>query len=144
MKNIIILLLSLFSIASFSQQGLDQSKVKKLPDSLLKKVNKVDFNGLFDTRLGTKTTSNLTEGLNLYWTNARGDARYPLLSGSYLDPSWLSLSISKTTGLQSALDLKAPLTSPTFIGTVSGITKSMVGLPNVDNTSDINKPISTA
>ena len=32
----------------------------------------------------------------------------------------------------------------TFTGTTSGITKSMVGLNNVDNTSDANKPISTA
>ena len=38
----------------------------------------------------------------------------------------------------------ATLASPTFTGTVSGITKSMVELSNVDNTSDINKPISTA
>jgi hypothetical protein len=40
--------------------------------------------------------------------------------------------------------LKAPLASPTFTGTVSGITKSMVGLGNVNNTSDLDKPISTA
>ena len=38
----------------------------------------------------------------------------------------------------------APVANPTFTGTVSGITKSMVGLGNVDNTSDANKPISTA
>lgn len=37
--------------------------------------------------------------------------------------------------VQSQLDLKAPLANPTFTGTVSGITKSMVGLGNVDNTS---------
>ena len=42
------------------------------------------------------------------------------------------------------LATKASLASPTFTGTVSGITKSMVGLGNVDNTSDANKPISTA
>lgn len=35
-----------------------------------------------------------------------------------------------------ALALKAPLASPTFTGTVSGITKAMVGLGNVDNTSN--------
>lgn len=40
--------------------------------------------------------------------------------------------------------LKAPIHSPTFTGTVSGITKSMVGLSNIDNTSDLDKPISTA
>ena len=38
----------------------------------------------------------------------------------------------------------APSESPTFTGTVNGITKSMVGLANVDNTSDSSKPISTA
>jgi hypothetical protein len=43
-----------------------------------------------------------------------------------------------------ALGTKAPIDSPTFTGTVNGITKSMVGLSSVDNTSDTNKPISTA
>ncbi len=43
-----------------------------------------------------------------------------------------------------ALSAKAPLASPTFTGTVSGVTKAMVGLGNVDNTSDASKPISTA
>lgn len=38
----------------------------------------------------------------------------------------------------------APIASPTFTGTVGGITKTMVGLGNVDNTSDVNKPVSTA
>lgn len=49
-----------------------------------------------------------------------------------------------TSGIQSQIDLKAPINAPTFTGTVSGITKSMVGLGNVDNTSDANKPISSA
>jgi hypothetical protein len=43
-----------------------------------------------------------------------------------------------------ALILKAPIASPTFTGTVSGITKAMVGLTNVDDTSDADKPVSTA
>jgi hypothetical protein len=43
-----------------------------------------------------------------------------------------------------ALNLKAPIASPTFTGTVSGITKDMVGLGLVDNTSDAAKPISAA
>ena len=38
----------------------------------------------------------------------------------------------------------APLASPTFTGTVGGISKSMVGLSNVDDTTDANKPVSTA
>jgi hypothetical protein len=43
-----------------------------------------------------------------------------------------------------SINLKANIESPTFTGTVSGITKAMVGLGNVDNTADINKPVSTA
>jgi hypothetical protein len=42
------------------------------------------------------------------------------------------------------LALKAPLASPTFTGTVSGVAKAMVGLGNVDNTADTAKPVSTA
>jgi hypothetical protein len=42
-----------------------------------------------------------------------------------------------------ALDLKANISSPTFTGTVGGITATMVGLGNVNNTSDLSKPIST-
>jgi len=44
----------------------------------------------------------------------------------------------------SDLALKAPIDSPTFTGTVSGITKAMVGLSNVENTTDLAKPISEA
>ncbi len=49
-----------------------------------------------------------------------------------------------STTVTNSLALKAPLASPTFTGTVGGITKSMVGLGNVDNTADADKPISTA
>ena len=42
------------------------------------------------------------------------------------------------------LAAKAPLASPTFTGTVSGITATMVGLGSVDNTADTAKPVSTA
>jgi hypothetical protein len=38
----------------------------------------------------------------------------------------------------------ATLESPTFTGTVSGITAAMVGLDEVDNTADIDKPVSEA
>jgi hypothetical protein len=48
------------------------------------------------------------------------------------------------TTIASSMSSKAPLASPTFTGTVSGVTKSMVGLGNVDNTSDASKPVSTA
>lgn len=41
-------------------------------------------------------------------------------------------------------DTKAPIANPTFTGTVNGITKAMVGLGNVDNTSDTQKVASGA
>jgi hypothetical protein len=55
-----------------------------------------------------------------------------------------------STAQQTALDLKANLASPTFTGTPTlpsgtlGLTKTTVGLANVDNTSDVNKPVSSA
>ena len=49
-----------------------------------------------------------------------------------------------STATSSALALKANTASPTFTGTVSGITAAMVGLGSVNNTSDAGKPISTA
>jgi hypothetical protein len=53
-------------------------------------------------------------------------------------------ALALTATVNAALDLKAPLANPTFTGTVSGVTKSHVGLGNADNTSDTAKPISTA
>lgn len=55
-------------------------------------------------------------------------------------------TISQLSGKANTIDLalKAPLESPTFSGTVTGITKAMVGLSNVDNTADLAKPISSA
>lgn len=55
-----------------------------------------------------------------------------------------------STATNTALGLKANTASPTFTGTVTlpsttnGLSKSNVGLGNVDNTSDAAKPVSTA
>lgn len=51
-------------------------------------------------------------------------------------------NFATTTAAQ--LAQKAPVNNPTFTGTVGGVTKSMVGLGSVDNTADVNKPVSTA
>lgn len=59
--------------------------------------------------------------------------------------NWICLDYTRATGVNLVSDpLKANLASPTFTGTVSGITKTMVGLGNVDNTADTAKPVSTA
>jgi hypothetical protein len=81
-------------------------------------------------------------GTSQFWS-----VPYALYAGSVkgLDTK---LNITDTAAMLkpyfTAINLKANIESPTFTGTVSGITKAMVGLGNVDNTSDLNKPISTA
>jgi hypothetical protein len=49
-----------------------------------------------------------------------------------------------STAQQTALNLKAPLASPAFTGTPTGITATHVGLGSVNNTTDAAKPVSTA
>ena len=56
----------------------------------------------------------------------------------------LSDDANFATTITNQIALKAPLYEPTFSGTVSGISKGKVGLGNADNTSDADKPISTA
>jgi hypothetical protein len=101
-----------------------------------------------------------------YLNNARGDARYVLQSASIsadkvsdgttnktytatektkLATVALNATANRTDATtDSLLALKAPLASPAFSGTPTGITKTHVGLGNADNTSDMNKPVSTA
>ena len=54
------------------------------------------------------------------------------------------LSGTDTVSLSNRINAKAPLANPVFTGTVTGVTKAMVDLGNVDNTSDLNKTVSTA
>ena len=56
----------------------------------------------------------------------------------------LNNDASYATTIANALTARAPLARPTFTGTVPGVTKSMVNLANVDNTTDLLKPISSA
>ncbi|MFZ1301124.1 MAG: SGNH/GDSL hydrolase family protein [Candidatus Microsaccharimonas sp.] len=55
-----------------------------------------------------------------------------------------TIAQSKVNNLTSDLAAKAPLNSPAFTGTPTGITKAHVGLANTDNTADSQKPISQA
>jgi hypothetical protein len=64
----------------------------------------------------------------------------------YLDgvTSGIQTQISAKLDATTASSTYAPINNPSFTGTVSGISKSDVGLGNVDNTSDNNKPVSSA
>jgi hypothetical protein len=65
---------------------------------------------------------------------------------SLSDPTIQSTDVTDFNSAVSGLvnGIYAPLNSPTFTGTVNGISKSMIGLGNVDNTSDADKPVSSA
>ncbi len=85
----------------------------------------------------TGTVSGITAGMvGLGNVNNTADADKPISSATQtaLDGKAASADLA----------LKAPLASPTFTGTVSGITAGMVGLGNVNNTADADKPISSA
>ncbi|MFV8335833.1 hypothetical protein ACNQF7_07055, partial [Flavobacterium sp. RSP29] len=78
------------------------------------------------------------KGLIVFVTTVQGTPALPVGLQIWEGTKWVSFADT------AALDLKAPLASPTFTGTVSGITAGMVGLGNADNTTDLLKPVSTA
>lgn len=130
-----------------------------------------DKNGLTITAengVADSNTDNLTEGsTNKYFTDERAQDAVGNAVGTgltYTDATG-EIKVDTTTiqarvadvsdteigylngvssAIQTQINDKAPIASPTFTGTVAGITKSMVGLGNVDNTSDSDKPVSTA
>jgi len=81
-------------------------------------------------------------------TKSAGTNQFLRLASSASNVAFTPTGDVSATNVQDAIteldSKKAPLASPTFTGTVMGISQAMVGLANVDNTSDINKPVSTA
>jgi hypothetical protein len=98
----------------------------------------------------TGTVSGITKGMvGLDLVDNTTDAAKPISAATQtaLDLKASTSDLNNALTLKAnvtALNLKAPIASPTFTGTVSGITKDMVGLGLVDNTSDAAKPISAA
>jgi hypothetical protein len=84
------------------------------------------------TALGNKLDS--TTAASTYLTQANASSTY--LTQTNASSTYLTQTNASST--------YAPIANPTFTGTVGGVTKSMVGLGSVDNTSDANKPVSTA
>ena len=95
----------------------------------------------------TGTVSGITKSMvGLGSVDNTTDAAKPVSTATQtaLDAKLASATAASTYETISNVALKAPLASPTFTGTVSGITKSMVGLGSVDNTADTAKPVSTS
>jgi len=164
-------------ISNLTQTALDlKSNASDVTTSLALKANTSDVNTSLGLKLNKADTSTLSNRIDLK-SNASDVTTSLALKANLASPTFTGTvsGITKTmvglanvdntsdaakpisTLTQTALDLKsnasdvttslalkANLASPTFTGTVSGITKTMVGLANVDNTSDVNKPVSTA
>lgn len=142
MKKIFYLLLLTAITLQAQTTGVNKLKIAANPEkTTAPRVIVQETNGdvgyvaksSFETAIPTGTISQ-------YW---RGDKTWQTLPSGGI---WggITGSMANQTDLQSAFNLKANIASPTFTGTVSGITKAMVGLSNVDNTTDANKPVSTA
>jgi hypothetical protein len=106
-------------------------------------VAELDADGYVPASQLTNTLNDITDyvdGAVAGIINAAPDALNTLneLAAAINDDASYAATITTSLGL------KAPLASPTFTGTVAGISKAMVGLPNVDDTSDASKPVSTA
>jgi hypothetical protein len=96
---------------------------------------------------GSTISDGWVNELSLDWKTSANKATLNVpadlaVSGNLAVTGSLTAPVSSAT--QTALNLKANLASPTFTGTVGGLTKAMVYLSSVDNTSDLLKPPSTA
>jgi hypothetical protein len=132
-------------ISTATQTALD-TKVDKVDG---KQLSTNDFSTLEKTKLsavsGTNTGDQDLSGLaTISQLNTKANTSDLALKANTSDLA-LKANASDLALKANAADLalKAPIESPTFTGTVSGITKSMVGLSNVENTADLAKPINT-
>ena len=74
-----------------------------------------------------------------------GDATYDNVAQFVTDLPALKTDVAAVAAQAAALTAtKAPINSPTFTGTVSGVTKAHVGLGAVDNTADASKTFSAS
>lgn len=106
-----------------------------------------DLTGVTSTAAEINVLDGITSStaeLNILDGVTSSAAEINILDGATLTTTELNYVDGVTSAIQAQIDLKAPLANPTFTGTVAGITSTMVGLGNVNNTSDANKPVSTA
>ena len=109
-----------------------------------KELSTNDYTTVEKTKLAAITGTNTgDQDLSAYATAANVTTSLALKANTSDVTSSLGLK-ANSSDVTNSLALKANLASPTFTGTVSGIDKTMIGLGNADNTSDVNKPVSTA
>jgi uncharacterized protein (TIGR02145 family) len=101
-----------------------------------------------DPIFGSSIAKGITGIDTAYWNRKVNISDTASMFSNYRTELNNKVNVSDTSDMlanyRNGLNSKAPINNPTFTGTVSGIDKNMIGLGNVDNTSDANKPISTA
>ena len=144
-------------ISTSAQAAIDlKANASDVTAALAAKADTASIKTFVRTQVATATISDAdasTKGKIQLAGDLAGTADAPTVPGLALkanatDVSSLTTTVDANTASITAnisdIALKAPIASPTFTGTVSGITKSMVGLGSVDNTTDAAKPISAA
>ena len=114
-------------------------------------ASEIQNGSITTTKLGTSGAPSsgqvlAYDGTALTWSTPSGSGSVPDANASTKGLIQLTgdLGGTATSPTVPGLAAKAPLASPAFTGTPTGITKAHVGLGNVDDTSDANKPISSA
>jgi uncharacterized protein (TIGR02145 family) len=126
-------------IDATANSGSSDTSLLNLTSRFSTKLNITDTASLsnrIDLKLTKTDTASLSNRIDLKLTKTD--------TASLSNRIDLKLTKTDTASLSNRIDAKAPLANPVFTGTVLGIDKTMVGLPNVNNTSDLNKPVSTA
>ena len=98
------------------------------------------------TLILTDAPTGSTDAANKGYVDAKISSEVPNASDTTIGKIQLAGELGGTASSPTVpgLALMAPINNPAFTGTVTGITKAMVDLGNVDNTSDVNKPVSSA
>jgi|GEM_PF-7013579 len=120
-------------------------RIPALSSTYLASLDGSALTGLTATQVGLGSVNNTSDADKPVSTaqqtalNLKADAAAVLANNASVPQALVNLSTVTTE-----LNLRAPLDSPTFTGIVSGIDASMVGLGDVDNTADADKPVSNA
>jgi hypothetical protein len=106
-------------------------------------LDKVDNTSDLSKPISTSTQSALDLKANIAEVNSALDLKASAAMLAAHMAITVDTSMLATKAALTDLNNFAPIYSPSFTGTVSGITKDMVGLGLADNTSDAAKPISS-
>jgi hypothetical protein len=113
-----------------STAGISQNKIANLTSDLNSKAP-------LDSPTFTGYVSGITKNMvGLQFVDNVPDLSKPLSNEA-------RAALATKLDSETAAITYSTIADPTFTGTVSGVTKAHVGLGNVDNTSDLNKPVSS-